>query len=196
MRTFENRREMIAELVKPGDSVLEIGVFRGDFAKDLLARNPRRLVLCDPWDGVNVSGDADGNHVEAVDLEQAYQQLLRTYNGDLRVFLLRGRSPGILSVIPSESLQFIYIDGDHSYQGCKADLEEAWRLVAPGGWICGHDYEMNAAKTSAVYDFGVQAAVDEFLAIKKLELGVKALDGCVSYGFQKPAEFQGFEWGC
>lgn len=34
----------------------------------------------------------------------------------------------------------VFIDGDHNYAECKADII-AWReLLKPGGIICGHDY--------------------------------------------------------
>jgi len=37
-------------------------------------------------------------------------------------------------------IDLLFIDGDHSYEGCKFDIV-AWRdLVKPGGWIILHDY--------------------------------------------------------
>ena len=47
----------------------------------------------------------------------------------------------------------IFIDGDHNYAECKADIY-AWReLLKPGGLICGHDYWAK--------DVGVMDAVNE-----------------------------------
>jgi hypothetical protein len=39
------------------------------------------------------------------------------------------------------TLDLVFIDADHSYEGCKADIE-AWRpKLRPGGWLTGHDYD-------------------------------------------------------
>ncbi len=47
----------------------------------------------------------------------------------------------------------IFIDADHNYAECRADIE-AWRtLLKPGGLICGHDYWTQ--------DVGVMDAVNE-----------------------------------
>lgn len=47
----------------------------------------------------------------------------------------------------------IFIDADHHYAECRADIE-AWRtLLKPGGLICGHDYWTQ--------DVGVMDAVNE-----------------------------------
>lgn len=47
----------------------------------------------------------------------------------------------------------IFIDGDHNYAECKADIF-AWKeLLKPGGLICGHDYWAK--------DVGVMDAVNE-----------------------------------
>lgn len=47
----------------------------------------------------------------------------------------------------------IFIDADHNYAECRADIE-AWRpLLKPGGFICGHDYWTQ--------DVGVMEAVNE-----------------------------------
>lgn len=41
-----------------------------------------------------------------------------------------------------KSVDFLWIDGDHSFQGCKADFENYSRFVKPGGLIGIHDYNM------------------------------------------------------
>lgn len=62
--------------------------------------------------------------------------------------------------IPDDSLDFVYIDGDHSYTGCKTDLEVYYKKVKAGGLFAGHDY--GATNT------GVKRAVLEFCAKMKL----------------------------
>jgi len=42
--------------------------------------------------------------------------------------------------LASTMIDFLYIDGDHSYEGVKADYELYRPLVAPGGIIGFHDY--------------------------------------------------------
>ncbi|MBX2852613.1 MAG: class I SAM-dependent methyltransferase [Phycisphaeraceae bacterium] len=55
----------------------------------------------------------------------------------------------------NEPLDFVYIDGDHSYAGIRADLEAWFPLVREGGIIAGHDYGQPAFP-------GVKAAADQF----------------------------------
>jgi len=187
---------MLEALLQPGLSILEIGVFRGEFAAEIRHRlHPSLQILCDPWDGPCVSGDADGNNVVGSDLRFVYDEMERQVRGDPSWQLIRGRSPEALKGLAAGSLDAVYIDGDHSYEGCARDLEEALRLVKPGGYIMGHDYEINPAKTEARYDFGVKRAVDEFCARRGLEITAKGMDGCVSYAIRvPPPQFSG--WGC
>jgi hypothetical protein len=93
----------------------------------------------------------------------------------------RQYSSEFLKSIEDLSVDVIYIDGDHSYEGVKADLANAFPKIKKGGWIMGHDYEMNMKKAKHVYNFGVKRAVDEFCLEKGLKVVAKGLDGCVSY---------------
>jgi predicted O-methyltransferase YrrM len=61
-----------------------------------------------------------------------------------------------------ESIDLVFIDGDHSYDGCLRDIKAWLPKVKKGGWICGHDY--NHPKQG-----NVKKAVDEMF--KKVELG-------------------------
>ena len=47
---------------------------------------------------------------------------------------------GLLDHIPNESYDFIYLDGDHSYEGVKQELPLFWNKVTSGGILAGHDY--------------------------------------------------------
>jgi predicted O-methyltransferase YrrM len=47
----------------------------------------------------------------------------------------------------------IFIDADHHYAECRADIEAWMPLLKPGGIICGHDYWTQ--------DVGVMEAVNE-----------------------------------
>lgn len=61
--------------------------------------------------------------------------------------------------IQDRSLDLVFIDADHSYQGVKGDLAAWVPKVRPGGWIGGHDF----GNTDPAYDFsGVDRAVQEW----------------------------------
>ncbi len=100
---------------------------------------------------------------------------------DERVVLNKGDSSHELSRFEDDTFDAIYLDGDHSYAGCKKDLDVAIRKIKPGGWIMGHDYQMNMAKARTFYSFGVKKAVDEFCEAFKQEIVALAMDGCVSF---------------
>jgi len=57
-----------------------------------------------------------------------------------------------------EMLDWIYIDGDHSFEGCYSDLEYALKVVKPGGLIIGDDYYWPNSKWGKK---GVTQAVDK-----------------------------------
>ena len=185
MRIYPTRLEMMKDLLRPGSVICEIGVFTGQFAAQLLSLQPSKLFLIDPFQGMVPSGDADGNNVRTVFLPNVYLQLAEKVSKIDNCILLRGFSHELLPLLPQNCLDAIYIDGDHSYEGVKRDLQIAWHLVRTGGYICGHDYEPNLTKTSNQYDFGVKRAVDEFCQEKGLTIFAKGRDGQVSFAIEK-----------
>ena len=75
----------------------------------------------------------------------------------------------------------IFIDGDHSYEGCRSDLYAWYPKLKPGGIMIGHDY---------VHSWpGVIQAADQFVADRKLEHGCQApCLGTSIFMFFKPME--------
>ncbi|WIA10859.1 hypothetical protein OEZ85_011025 [Tetradesmus obliquus] len=144
------------------------------------------LYLVDLFAGLMFSGDQDGNNGRTLDLAQALPGLIMHFAGDHRVSILQDRSDFFLAAIPDRCLDIVYIDADHSYEAVSRDLDLALRKVRSGGYVCGHDYEMNMSKACTYYDFGVRRAVDEFCALHGLEICAKGMDGCVSFCIRLP----------
>ena len=55
--------------------------------------------------------------------------------------------------VADRSLDFVFIDADHTEEGAAADIAEWTSKVRPGGWVGGHDYNVKTFP-------GVVAAVD------------------------------------
>ncbi len=58
------------------------------------------------------------------------------------------------------SLDWIYIDTDHSYPTTRDELNLAEKKIKPEGYICGHDYTVGF--WSSYNRYGVIEAVNQF----------------------------------
>ncbi len=72
--------------------------------------------------------------------------LFRTFStGHQELVLLRGDShvqaslDQVRTILKGERLDFLFIDGDHSYEGVRMDFEQYHGLVRSGGLIAFHD---------------------------------------------------------
>jgi predicted O-methyltransferase YrrM len=159
------RARMLAMLPAEG-SCAEIGTWRGDFAAVILAdRRPSRLYLVDPWEHrtdeayekASYGGKMDGGQQA---LDEMHQSVVERFAGEIsagQVIVLRRRSTDAAGTFAPESLDWVYIDGDHSYEGVSADLEAYFPAVKPGGLIAGDDY----GHQGSWFEDGVKRAVDE-----------------------------------
>lgn len=57
-----------------------------------------------------------------------------------RAIILEMEMSAAAGTIPDGSLDFIFIDGDHTYEGCKKDILCWLPKLKGSGWIIGHDY--------------------------------------------------------
>jgi uncharacterized Rossmann fold enzyme len=147
----------------------EIGVFTGDLSKRLLqGRDDLRLYLIDHW-----AASAPGSYADSEDfhskLTQAEQdQYFERTLGAIafaaeRAMVVRMHSAVAAQCVADASLDFVFIDADHSYEGCKADILAWSPKVRAGGFLSGHDYD------NVDYpQWGVKRAVTELLGEPEL----------------------------
>ena len=182
-KIFENRNCMINFFSKKIENpkILEIGVFKGDFLDYIVENCNGEIDAVDIFEGETVSGDCDGNNVISYNIGNSYYELLEKYKNNSKVKLHKSYSTQFFENTENNKYDIIYIDGDHSYNGVKNDLKNAFEKIKHNGYIMGHNYEMNMIKAKTSYNFGVKDAVDEFCLSHNQTILSKAMDGCVSF---------------
>lgn len=188
MITCDTRTEMLL-LVQRGKPCLEVGVFAGDFARQIddICR-PSQLCLVDAYEGQVFSCDEHGGNPRTFDGDALHAQM-RSEAAFHGWNLWRSRSSDILPQGTPGTYEFVYIDADHSEAGCRLDLEHAWPLVRSGGWLAGHDYWVTPARCvnpMHYAGFGVKAAVDGFCQAHGVRITAMAMDGYSSFAIRKP----------
>ena len=56
------------------------------------------------------------------------------------------------------SVEFVYVDADHSFDKCWDDIVSWMPKIKPGGWMAGHDYN-GAVKDCVNMIFGSKAEI-------------------------------------
>jgi len=129
-------RDKLAELfhVLGYKTGVEVGTRNGAYAKILCDANPGLLLTCvDPWG----SNQPDGTYQFHRDhnMEKA-KRALAPYG----VAFIRKTSMDALSDIKDDSLDFVYIDANHTFDYCCPDIIYWSKKVKSGGIVSGHDY--------------------------------------------------------
>lgn len=130
------RRYILAEMVEQNGWKIgaEIGVNKGGTAFYLLNRFPDlKIIAVDNWRADNeIYGDMS-------EIKNGFMREAEKYGN--RCVTLCGNSVDIARNIGDESLDFIFIDGDHSYEAVKADIAAWAPKVKVGGFVMGHDID-------------------------------------------------------
>jgi predicted O-methyltransferase YrrM len=144
---LKNRTELAKEFARRDYTKgAEIGVYVGYYSRLLLDTIPNLNLLCvDSW-------------AIRTWRERAYPLAVETLSRYPNVTIIRGKSVDVAKTVKDESLDFVFIDADHSYEAVKDDLLAWTPKVRPGGIVSGHDYYKSQSGK-----LGVIRAVDEYV---------------------------------
>lgn len=176
-KTSSNRLDLIISCIDKLSTGVEVGVYKGDFSKEVLNKWKGTLYLVDPWKKLG----EEYKDISNTD-DEIYRDVIKNikeFDKDDRAIMIRCLSKNAVKLFNDESLDFVYIDANHAYDFVKEDLEIWWPKVKKGGYICGHDYldidwykDPNFAEnkkdkliwlqSTFLGHFGVNPAVDEF----------------------------------
>lgn len=138
---------------KPAAHVLEIGVFEGEFSEFLLTSFPtiEAYHMIDPWahldewnKPLNKSDDF---------LQHAHDKAMnRTSFAAEKIAVHRGKTTEMIHEIEDGTLDFVYIDGDHTLRGILIDLIQVLPKMKPNGWIAGDDFASSIWQHQAKFE--------------------------------------------
>lgn len=131
---------------------LEIGVERGYSAYHVLKNcNFTKLYLIDPY---LPYADSDSSHycdrICQINNKNHCLNLLKEFKN---FELIEENSDNAFNLILDESLDYIFIDGLHTYEQCSKDIKNYYPKLKKGGLFSGHDFN---------YCEGVNKSVNEF----------------------------------
>ncbi|OWS70099.1 class I SAM-dependent methyltransferase [Polynucleobacter campilacus] len=166
----------LAEMVD-AKTILEIGVAYGYHADFMCTVLPGiNYVGVDPYEAGYDPNDIFCQDVQRLFGEMvpqnAMNRLFNVVSSNLLKFegrakLIREKSWAAADQFKDGSFGLVYIDGDHTYEGIKKDLNAWYPKVSKGGVICGDDIGW----------VGVKQAVDEFFVGMNRDYQIISKDG-------------------
>jgi hypothetical protein len=194
---MQDRKEFPSLLKSMGltNKGVEVGSFKGDFAKEILEQWPGILYLVDPWREMKEEEYDDISNMKHQG--KVYEKTFENLTGfEERALMMRMTSDQAAELFPDRSLDFVYIDANHTYEHVKNDIMLWYPKVKIGGILAGHDFlklecfnkesYANGQKNHPIWMwldgdynnrfyagmFGVNPAVEEFLEYNGYDLHV------------------------
>lgn len=141
--------------------IVEIGVFGGASilsTADICIQNNNTIYGIDPWEQmINMNGEdvEEGERLEKaqerlrahrLNLEKIIKKLNYTH-----INLIKGLSgdPAVVDGFEDNSLDLVFIDGNHSYKGCLSDLVLWEPKLKKSGILVGHDWHLKSIRKAA-----------------------------------------------
>jgi hypothetical protein len=175
----------ILHYINPNTIGIEIGVWAGDSSKKFIDRGITHLHLVDSWsvDAYMVQKNPEkgsyenflqimSKHAKSAKPEHVqkffdalHDFVYSRYSSLPQVTIHRKPSAEFFSTF-AEKVDWVYVDGAHSYDECLEDLIASLSVIKPGGWLLGDDYEWELTRGKP----GVTKAVNEFVKTRDLTL--------------------------
>src|SRR6185437_8432052 len=149
----------------------ELGVSTGRFTAYLCDRIPDlRMIAVDTW---RDRPDHEGEGAETYEgrAHEKHYRLFKEFcetNFPGRVEIKREDTQTAHELVKDGSLDFVFIDADHTYDGCLADIKAWTPKVRPGGLVSGHDYPWPSVRR-AVDDTGPSMITSDGVWLRFLE---------------------------
>lgn len=147
LREIQHRDDLPDFLNRHGltGQAAELGTYLGEFAATIMnAWAGRQLNLIDPYRHFDFDEYLDGSAVDhqtgqPVDFDSIAWQASLRLNPYPASHFIRKTSAEAVAKFSDASLDFVYIDANHSYLHATEDLSLWWPKVIPGGIVGLHD---------------------------------------------------------
>lgn len=141
----EAELEWLSENAANAKRIVEIGSWKGRSTQAIVGSTQGKVIAIDHWEGSTDQHDATTVEVKKRGADSIFNEFCSHFTEEIaseKLMIVRANVPDAIPhvkrVFP-EGADFIFIDGDHTYEAVHRDLGVALQLLAPGGLLCGHD---------------------------------------------------------
>lgn len=163
-----DKRRWVIDVIPRDARCAEVGVWKGDFSAQVLSlASPRELHLIDPWlfnPAFPKRWYGGAQAANQSDMDAIHNGVVQRFASAPQVAVHRQSSLDAAASFADASFDWVYIDGDHSYEAVKADLAAWFGKVKLGGALTGDDCDWRDESGL----LSVQHAVDEFVSENRL----------------------------
>lgn len=154
---YENVKKL-----EEGSNIIEIGCWKGKsshaIAKGIRDSNKKMNLTCiDTFKGAEGDPEQQQRAIEESPLEEFKKNMK---NFEINILVMDSKKA--YYKFKDESIDFLFLDSDHTYDHTITELKLWWPKIKQGGILCGHDYKEGYK--------AVKRAVDEFFIKNKIHL--------------------------
>lgn len=132
----EEELNYLAETASKSHCIVEIGSWKGRSTLALACNTPGTVYAVDTWKGTEQQGDELEQHEPGWLLEEFMRNTAEVNN----IVICEGPSVVMAKRYAGITIDMIFIDGYHTYEGVRDDIVSWTPMLRPGGILCGHDY--------------------------------------------------------
>jgi hypothetical protein len=160
----------IAEKIRRNGTIIEIGSWKGK-STFCLAKGLKKgkIFAIDPFNAEGEPGSKEiyENAKGEVPLFEQFVTTMKKYGILDKIEPLKGFSNQFLNQF--EEIDFLFIDGDHSIEGCDFDFTHFSPYVRKGGFIAFHDYDPDRSDLGPTWVINNRLANGEYEFYKKYD---------------------------
>lgn len=131
------------------EDMLEVGTYMGESAA-MFVLYFENVHCVDPWDDETLKATTS-NGTPAARVEEVFDKVAKRL--EPKVIKHKAFSVPFSRIVADESLDFVYLDGDHRANAVRDDIKAWLPKVKTGCYIGGHDYgNPNAPEVKDVVD--------------------------------------------
>ena len=149
---WEDELQFLAEQAATHNLIVEVGSWMGRSTRALADNCPGKVLAVDTWKGSEEQQHRD--LLQGKPKDWLLMKFMENLSG-VNVYPYQLTSLDAAKEFEDEQFDMIFLDAEHDYDNVKADILAWGNLLAPGGLLCGHDYQAGAP--------GVIEAVNELL---------------------------------
>jgi hypothetical protein len=117
-------------------NMIEIGSYAGE-STELFSKHFNKVIAIDPFINDYDSNDLTCNYLPLTEVYNIFTNVIDKYDNIVHI---RHTSDDAIIQLKETQVDFVYIDGLHTYEQIKKDIANYLPLIVQGGFIGGHDY--------------------------------------------------------